>query len=161
MADIHFGQCRTDKPIAFPHALSVRVWRAEDLPFRACPVTKKDTDMTFRKSLVIGLCAASLGGLGAPLTANAAVEVYLNSAPPPVRVEAVPTPRHGYLWVPGHWEARNHRYVWKAGYWERERKGYYYTTPRWTERNNRWYYESGHWARIGRASCRERVYGLV
>jgi hypothetical protein len=46
--------------------------------------------MRFRKSLLVGLCAASLGGVMAPMTANAAVEVYLNTAPPPLRVEAVP-----------------------------------------------------------------------
>ena len=101
--------------------------------------------MTFRKSLVIGLCAASLGGLGAPLTANAAVEVYLDSAPPPLRVETVPAARRGYLWVPGHWEARKHRYVWKAGHWEKERHGYHYVEPRWVQADNRWELHRGGW----------------
>ena len=105
--------------------------------------------MKFRKSLLIGLCAASLGGIAAvtPMTASAEVQIYLNTAPPPLRVEVVPAQRRGYFWVPGHWEARGHRYVWKAGYWERNRKGYYYTAPNWIERDNRWYYERGRWAR--------------
>lgn len=103
--------------------------------------------MRFRKSLLVGLCAAAFGGLSAPMTASAEVQVYLNTAPPPLRYEAVPAARRGYLWVPGHWEARHHRYVWRAGHWERARKGYYYTAPRWSERDNRWYYESGRWAR--------------
>ena len=103
--------------------------------------------MNFRKSLLVGLCAASLGGLIAPTTASAAVEVYLNTPPPPLRAEVVPAPRHGYIWVPGNWEARNHHYVWRTGHWERERHGYYYTTPRWEQRENRWYYNRGGWAR--------------
>ena len=83
----------------------------------------------------------------APMTANAAVEVYLNTAPPPLRVEAVPAPRHGYIWVPGYWDARGHSHYWRAGHWERERHGYTYVEPRWVERDNRWYLERGRWAR--------------
>ena len=113
----------------------------------AARATYEGIDMRFRKSLLVGLCAASLGGVMAPMTANAAVEVYLNTAPPPLRVEAVPAPRHGYIWVPGYWDARGHSHYWRAGHWERERHGYTYVEPRWVERDNRWYLERGRWAR--------------
>ena len=66
--------------------------------------------MRFRKTLLVGLCAASLGGVMVPMSANAEVQVYFNTAPPPLRVEAVPAPRHGYVWVPGYWDARGHNH---------------------------------------------------
>lgn len=82
--------------------------------------------MKFRKTLLVALCAASIGGLAAPMTASAEVRIYLNTAPPPMRYEAVPAPRAGYIWAPGYWNARNNRHYWQAGHWERERKGYHY-----------------------------------
>ena len=89
--------------------------------------------MKFRKTLLVALCAASLGGLAAPMTASAEVRIYLNTAPPPLRYEAVPAPRAGYLWAPGYWNARNNRHYWQAGHWERERRGYHYNQPTWTQ----------------------------
>ena len=103
--------------------------------------------MRFRKSLLVGLCATSLGGFVAPMTASAEVQVYFNTAPPPLRVEVVPAPRTGYICVPGYWDARGHRHVWRAGHWERARHGYHYVGPNWVERDNRWYLERPHWAR--------------
>ena len=103
--------------------------------------------MKFRKTLLVGLCAASLGGIAVPMSASAEVTVYFNTAPPPVRFEAVPAARRGYLWVPGYWNARNNRHVWQAGHWERERAGYRYNPPAWTQRDNRWQFERGRWNR--------------
>ena len=101
--------------------------------------------MKFRKSLLVALCAASLGGVSAPMTASAEVAIYFNVAPPPARYEVIPAPRHGYLWAPGYWNAKRDRHVWQAGHWERDRKGYYYNQPNWTQRDNRWQLERGHW----------------
>jgi hypothetical protein len=103
--------------------------------------------MKFHKSILIGLCIAALGGISVPLTANAGVNVYLEIPPPPLRVEPVPTPRHGYIWVSGYWDASHHRHVWHDGYWVHERRGYYYAPPRWVERNHRWELEQGNWRR--------------
>ena len=85
--------------------------------------------MKVRKTLLIALCAASIGGLAAPMTASGEVAIYLNVAPPPLRYEAVPAPRAGYFWAPGYWNARNNRHYWQAGHWERNRKGYHYNQP--------------------------------
>jgi hypothetical protein len=101
--------------------------------------------MKFRKSLLVALCVASMGGLLAPTTASAAVAVYLNVAPPPPRYEAVPAARHGYVWAPGYWNARNNHHYWQAGHWERARKGYHYNQSTWVEHDNRWQLERGHW----------------
>jgi YXWGXW repeat-containing protein len=102
--------------------------------------------MKFRKSLLVALCAATLG-TAAPLIANAEVRIYLNSAPPEVRYESVPAARRGYIWSPGYWNVKNKRHVWQAGYWQRERKGYHYIQPAWTQRDNRWQLERGRWNR--------------
>ncbi|NDP41378.1 MAG: BcpO-related WXXGXW repeat protein [Aromatoleum sp.] len=101
--------------------------------------------MRFRKSLLVGLCAASLGGISVPTTASAEVGVYFNIAPPPVRYEAIPAPRRGYVWSSGYWNAKGKRHVWQAGHWERERAGFRLAQPAWTQRDNRWQLERGHW----------------
>ena len=101
--------------------------------------------MKFRKSLLVALCVASLGGISAPMTASAEVGIYFSVAPPPVRYEAIPAPRHGYVWAPGYWNAKHNRHVWQAGHWERERAGYYYNQPSWTQRDNRWQLQQGRW----------------
>jgi hypothetical protein len=98
----------------------------------------------FRRTLVIALMAASMGSITGPATA--AVQVYLDTAPPALRVETVPAPRHGYVWVPGYWSAHKHKYVWVKGTWVRARPGYTYHSPRWVEHEGRWAMESGRWA---------------
>jgi hypothetical protein len=102
--------------------------------------------MRLRKSLVVAMCMASLAGIAAPMTASAEVAVYFNSAPPAVRYEAVPAARHGYVWAPGYWNAKNNRHVWQAGHWERERKGYYYNQSTWVQHDNRWQLQRGSWS---------------
>jgi len=102
--------------------------------------------MKFRKSLLVALCAAStMGAIALPVPGVAAV--YVDVAPPAPRVEVVPAPRHGYIWVPGYWDVHGHRHAWTRGHWERERRGYTYVEPRWEQRENRWYLERGRWAR--------------
>jgi hypothetical protein len=109
----------------------------------------------FTKQVLVSalIAAGTLGVVAAPLPGAAAsnVEIYLNTAPPPVRYEAVPVPRRGYVWAPGHWrwsESR-HRHVWVAGHWERARPGYAYRAPHWVERNGRWHYQPSRWDRDG------------
>ena len=103
--------------------------------------------MKFRKSLLIGVCAVTLGGVAVPMTASAEVTVYFNSAPPPARLEVVPAPRQGYVWSSGYWNATNNHHVWQAGHWERERHGYYMTQPTWTQHEDKWQLQRGHWTK--------------
>jgi len=79
--------------------------------------------MKIRKSMLAALCVASLAGAALPIQSSAAVDVFFNVAPPPARVEVVPGPRHGFMWVPGYWDLRGHRHVWIGGHWERETEG--------------------------------------
>ena len=71
----------------------------------------------------------------------------INVGPPPLRYEAVPAPRHGFIWVPGYWNWQRDRHVWIAGDWVAERPGYIYAQPTWVERGGRWELRHGAWAR--------------
>jgi hypothetical protein len=71
--------------------------------------------------------------------------IYANIAPPAVRVETVPPPRAGYVWVNGNWHWSHHRYNWRKGHWMRARHGYRYVEPRWERDGRRWRYYDGRW----------------
>jgi hypothetical protein len=67
-----------------------------------------------------GLAAACSGALPRPPFAaqppTALVEVTV--APPPGRVEDVPTrPKRGAVWIDGEWTWRRHKWSWHTGYW--------------------------------------------
>ena len=101
--------------------------------------------MLNRKMLFTALAAASIGLSAVP--AAAAVDVYIDVAPPAPRYEVVPASRPGYVWQPGHWVWNEHRHVWRKGHWVRERKGYYWHPSRWEQRDGRWFYQRGKWDR--------------
>ncbi|CAN5197083.1 hypothetical protein BH11PSE11_BH11PSE11_25780 [soil metagenome] len=96
-----------------------------------------------KRILLASMLASSLAGISVP----AAADVVVRVAPPAPRVEAVPAPRRGYMWVPGHWDWRGNRHVWVRGTWLRERHGYRYNQPAWEERDGRWHMNRGGWAR--------------
>jgi len=100
----------------------------------------------------LAVTAASLLSVGAmvlPASAQAQAVIELRVAPPPPRHEQVPPPRKGYVWAPGHYEARGNHYAWKSGYWQRARPGYAYHAPRWDHRGDKWVYAGGGWDRDG------------
>jgi len=108
--------------------------------------------MFTKKVLVSMLFAAGmLGAVATPLSSVAAVDIQLNFGPPADRYEAVPAPRRGYVWAPGHWQwnANRNRHFWTAGYWERARPGYAFQRPQWVERDGRWHYQARHWDNDG------------
>lgn len=93
------------------------------------------------KPLLGAVLAATLMGFGA--AANAQYSAVVSVAPPAARYEAVPAPRDGWVWAPGHYEYRGRDYVWVEGHWMRERPGYEYREPRWVQRGN------GEWVLVG------------
>lgn len=97
------------------------------------------------KLLLAALAASAVGAV--PLPAAAAVDIYLDTAPPAPRYEVVPAPRRGYVWQPGYWEWRDGHHLWHRGYWVRERKGMYWHPSRWEHRDGRWHFERGRWDR--------------
>jgi hypothetical protein len=100
-----------------------------------------------KKILFATMIAASMGGIATP--AAAAVDVFVQVAPPPMRYEAVPAPRNGQVWAPGYWDWRNNSHVWHAGNWERDRPGHHYQPTQWQERDGRWHREPSRWDRDG------------
>ena len=86
----------------------------------------------------------------APFTpADAQVSITFGSPPPPPRYEAVPVPRAGYIWAPGHYELIRDQYVWRPGQWLTARPGYRYVAPGWVQVNSRWQYTPSRWDRDG------------
>jgi hypothetical protein len=64
-------------------------------------------------------CAVEATGPGGTV-AVAPGEVYVESAPPPVVVEApTPVPGPGFVWVTGGWNWIGGRWVWEHGRWDR------------------------------------------
>lgn len=96
-----------------------------------------------KKVMLAAMVAASLGAI--PVTASAVVIV--REAPPQPRSETTPPPRHGYIWVGGHWDWQGRHHQWVQGSWMRERRGYQYNPSTWVERDGRWHLERGQWRR--------------
>src|SRR5882757_2498338 len=71
------------------------------------------------------------GGHGPLTPAAAQVSVTFGSPPPAPVYEAVPAPRAGYVWAPGHHRLINDCYVWTPGHWEAVRVGYRYVPDTW------------------------------
>ncbi len=81
--------------------------------------------------------------------AQVGVNVVIGTAPPPMRWEAPPQPRRGYVWAPGYWDWNGHRHVWVGGQYLAERPGYVYAAPRWVEYGGRWRHEQARWNPYG------------
>jgi hypothetical protein len=102
--------------------------------------------MMLKRTLLNAVLLASLGTLAVPPT-WAAVGVTINIGPPPMRYEAVPAARAGYVWRPGYWNWNRNRHVWVGGVWMRSRQGYVYAQPNWVNNGNQWQLRQGAWAR--------------
>jgi hypothetical protein len=96
-----------------------------------------------RRNIIGGLLALSAGGL----MASAHAQVIIKIAPPAPRVEAMPAPRVGYVWIPGAWDWDGRRYVWRTGRWEHGRAGHHWREDRWEQRNGGWVRVRGGWDR--------------
>jgi hypothetical protein len=69
-------------------------------------------------------------------------------APPAPIYEAVPAPRSGYVWAPGHYEWRNGQYAWIGGEWMTARAGYGWRAGHWQQASDgTWQFVAGHWVR--------------
>src|SRR4051794_40913665 len=80
---------------------------------------------------------------GGPQVYNPGPQVYypgqsviVQTAPPAPLYEAVPAPREGYVWAPGHFEWRNGQYAWVSGEWMMSRPGFAWHAPRWEQRGD-------------------------
>jgi hypothetical protein len=106
--------------------------------------------MFTRKVLVSALLSVgTLAAVVTPLTSVAQIDVFVNTAPPAVRYEAVPAPRDGYVWSNGYWNYNGTQHVWTPGDWQASRPGYTYSQPRWVESDGRYRYQASRWDRDG------------
>jgi hypothetical protein len=107
--------------------------------------------MSMKKIVLSVLVAISgLGAVALPVTdAEAKSEIIIRLAPPPLRHEAIPAPRRGYVWVSGYWNWHRNRHVWVPGTWVRERRGYAYQHHQWVQRGDSWVLNRGRWDRDG------------
>ena len=98
---------------------------------------------------VLAALAVILGSLAGlhTTTAQAAVGIDIDIAPPAPRVIVAPPPRPGFVWAPGYWRWDGHAHVWHDGYWVRERRGYHWVPDAWELRGRHYHYVRGHWAR--------------
>ena|ERR1700712_2735844 len=92
------------------------------------------------------LIALLIAGAGITTTLPAVAAVWAQTAPPAVRVEAVPAPRNGYVWSPGYWNYAKGKHVWVAGTWVRQRRGATYEPAHWVEHDGRWELKKGTWS---------------
>lgn len=99
------------------------------------------------KRILLATCIAATFTIGTTQASAAVRIITVREAPPPLRDEAVPSPRRGYQWAPGYWNWQGQRHVWHGGTWVRERRGYVYATPTWVEHDGRWQFQRGSWAR--------------
>ncbi len=102
------------------------------------------------KQTLIAAAAIAIGSaalLPTQAMAQVGVNVIIGAPPPPLRYEAMPPPRVGYVWAPGYWGWNGRSHVWMRGSWMRDRPGYVYAQPHWIERGGRWHYEQAHWNR--------------
>lgn len=103
------------------------------------------------KTLLPAVLAASLMGLAgmaqaAPAVVAVAPSVHVQAAPPPPLYEAMPAPRAGYVWSPGHFVWSGDSYVWRPGQWLTARPGYVWQPAQWAQRSDgSWYLSGGAW----------------
>ncbi len=87
-------------------------------------------------------------GLALVLMACASRTVYVQTEPPPVRVEvAGPLPARNAVWIPGHWSWEGRQHVWVAGYWDRNPQGRLWVPGHWERHHRGWHWVPGHWVR--------------
>jgi hypothetical protein len=104
-----------------------------------------------RRGVLGGFAVATgIGVMAAPAMAQFSAEVYVPAAPPPPRVEVVPTlpPERIEVerWQPGYWRWSGHEYVWVEGhYMARPRPRAEWIPGRWEQHPRGWVYVEGHW----------------
>lgn len=101
--------------------------------------------MRMSKPLLLGVLLF-FGTLSAPALADVGLSVIIGAPPPPHRV-IVPSPRAGYVWVPGYWRWTGYSYLWIGGHWAQHRPGYYWHPPRYIRRDHTYRYHPGRWSR--------------
>ena len=120
-----------------------------------------------RKNLIAtALAAGSLMGAASVAQAVPAVvagtgahpqHVFVQPAPPAPIHEAVPAPRAGYIWTPGHYVWNGSQYVWQGGTWLEMREGFAWKPAHWEQRaDGSWVLVGGTWVATERFGSNDR-----
>ncbi len=81
---------------------------------------------------------------------SCAGELYVESGPPPLRIEVRPAPPSpDAVWIDGHWGWRADEYIWVEGHWERHPHGNW-VPGRWERRDRGYVWVRGYWDHEGR-----------
>jgi hypothetical protein len=103
--------------------------------------------------LAAALAGGALMGMSSVAQAVPAVvatspHMIVQAAPPAPIYEAVPAPREGWVWAPGHYEWRDGGFSWITGRWMRDRPGWEWEEARWLQRpDGSWVLAGGQWVR--------------
>jgi WXXGXW repeat (2 copies) len=122
--------------------MRIRIWMAALTPFAliGCadetPVTTQTT--VTREVTTTGPVVT---------TEPVASDVYVEQAPPAVRVETQTiAPGPGYTWTPGYWRWSGAGYVWVSGSWVRPpRVAAVWVRGHWVHQPRGWVWVPGHW----------------
>ena len=104
-----------------------------------------------RRSLIGGFTVLTGAAVVAgPALAQLQAEVYVPMAPPPPRVEVIPTLPPDRVeverWQPGYWRWNGHEHIWVQGHYvDRPRPRAEWMPGRWEQRPRGWVYVEGHW----------------
>ena len=97
------------------------------------------------RPVVAGLALGLSIATGAGIAQARSIEVEINTAPPPARVEVVPAERPGFIYERGHYTWDGHAYVWTEGRYIEARPGHTYEQPLIERRGEHYVFRSGHW----------------
>jgi hypothetical protein len=111
--------------------------------------------MTLKKWMVAPMVVLASTAALLAVPAQAATNISIQIAPPPLQAEVLPAPRRGQVWVPGHWRWSGNQHIWVAGHWQSRRTGMVYAPARWVQIDGRWHYREAAWVRAGAAGYRD------
>src|SRR5262245_2336356 len=100
------------------------------------------------RSMIAGLVLAASVACYPYYSSSMAFDVmYVEPAPPPMRVEVVSAPPGmSFEWVQGYWSWNRTAYYWVPGHWERPPRYHAHWAPgRWRHERRGWYWVQGYW----------------
>lgn len=82
------------------------------------------------KMKLLAPLVTALGFAAIPAMSASVEYVEVQSPPPALQVETMPTAPSGQVWIPGYYDYKDGQYAWVAGHLEPQREGYVYVAPR-------------------------------
>ncbi|BDT68674.1 hypothetical protein os1_28600 [Comamonadaceae bacterium OS-1] len=96
------------------------------------------------------VATAAFTSAQAQVSVNITLPGLVQIAPPAPRLERVPSPQVGQVWVPGSWQWNGRDYAWHGGYWQAARPDHSFTPGRWIRADGGWRWVDGSWRQAER-----------